>query len=496
MRSRAGAPHKAPRKRGGEPGWTLMECLLAVAIMAIVFAAAAPLLLKAGECYSASDPRLAMVNEGRIGLATLARDFREARCLPGASSYTGQAGSAIYYTCDNNQQAFFGLVTDEGTPYKLKYGRDGIKRMLAFNCESLWMTCYGAGETVAPMPGSDPSATRAVDARLTVLDPAGRVDPMTFATRSRIRRDLPTVVINEIMYKPLYALGAKDKNQWVELYNATGQPVDVAGWNLSTKDQDSPNTLVPDALYSTGTGVIPAGGYAVITDTDSELYKEKLNNGDFENGNMSDWNSTGGWTADAGGAVSGTYAARYFGTGWNCIYQDFKIDSAATKARVRVWERAAFGTSRVVIRVTNRGSTVFATLYDGPCHAEWTAYEADLTPYINKDARLEIWGYRASSGSAYVRVDAAVVHWSRNPNLPFDALHLWANSSTIGKNLEDTQVFLAESGRLRDAVVFDKAWGGDGDGTTLSRTGPWAPPTEAEAWKAGPYAGTPAAANP
>ena len=291
------------------------------------------------------------------------------------------------------------------------------------------------------------------------------------------------------------ALGGADKNQWVELYNATSQPIDVAGWNLSTKDQDTPNTLVADALYSAGTGVIPAGGYAVITDTDSELYKEKLKNGDFKKGNMSDWRSTDGWTVDAGGAVSGTYAARYYGTGWDCTYQDFKIDSAATKARVRVWERAAFGTPRVVIRVTNRSSTVYATLYNGPCHAEWTAHTADLTAYIDRDARLEIWGYRSSEGSAYVRVDAAIVHWSRNPNLPFDALHLWVNSSTIGKNLEDGQVFLSQGGLLRDTVVFDKSWGGDDDGFTLSRTSAVAPPVEKEAWVPGPYAGTPAAAN-
>jgi len=67
-----------------------MECLLAIAIMALVFAAAAPLLLKASECYSAADPRMAMINEGRIGLAALARDFREAaRTLNVRLEYAG-----------------------------------------------------------------------------------------------------------------------------------------------------------------------------------------------------------------------------------------------------------------------------------------------------------------------------------------------------------------------------------------------------------------------
>jgi hypothetical protein len=345
------------------------------------------------------------------------------------------------------------------------------------------------------MPGSDRTAIRSVGATVTVYDPAGRADPMTFATRASIRRSLPIVVINEIMYKPPHALGAKDKNQWVELYNPTAKAIDVAGWRFWTKDQDTPDTLVADPLYSAGTGVIPAGGYAVITDTDSELYREKLKNGDFEKGNMSDWSSTDGWTVGTGGVVSGTYAAKYRDTGWDCTYQDFKIDSAATKARVRVWERAAFGTPRVVIRVTNRGSTVWATLYDGPCQTAWTAHAADLTAYIDKDARLEIWAYRGF-GDAHVYVDAAVVHWSKNPNLPLDALHLWVNSTVVGKNLEDAQIFLAESGRLRDAVVFDSAWGGDGDGSTLSRRDAFAPSSEAATWQPSAYAGTPAAANP
>jgi hypothetical protein len=464
--------------------------------MALVFAAAAPRLQKAGACYSEADPRLALINEGRIGLATFTRTFREARRLAQPAS-TGRSASSMYFRTDAGAEAFYGLAK-LSTPYTVKYGLTGAVGDLAFNCQSLRLECYAADGTVLTLPGADPTAVRMVDASITVADPKGRASPMTFATRARIRRDLPTVIINEIMYKPSAGLGATDKNQWVELYNPTAQAVDVAGWQLWTKDQPTPNVLGVDPLYSTGTGVIPAGGYAVITDTDSELYREKLENGDFETGTISKWSSTNYWTATAEDKVSGTYSARYYGTGWNCMYEDFKIDSAATRARVRVWERANpdFATPRVVIRVTNRFSTVYATLYDGLCQERWTAHTADLTAYINRDARLEIWGYRSSDSTAYVRVDAAVVHWSKNPNLPLDAQHLWVNSTVIGKNLEDKQVFLASGNALRDTAVFDAAWGGNGDGTTLSRTGAWAPPTESEAWKAGPYAGSPAALNP
>ncbi|MGB3087447.1 MAG: hypothetical protein WBC53_06960, partial [Phycisphaerae bacterium] len=75
-------------------------------------------------------------------------------------------------------------------------------------------------------------------------------------------------------------------------------------------------------------------------------------------------------------------------------------------------------------------------------------------------------------------------------------LHLWVNDNEIGKNLEECEVLLASpEGRLHDGVVFQKVWGGDGDGTTLSRVHPFSPSTEAETWKPGPFAGTPGALN-
>ena len=483
------------RREAGRAGWTLMECLLAVAIMALVFAAAAPLLQKAGACYSAADPRLGLVNEARIALAAFTRDFREARSVVEVTQ-SDRADSQARFASDAGDTILFGLATAE-SPYRIQYGRPGAVQNIAFNCQSLWVTCYGADGTVLPMPGSDRTAIRSVGATVTVYDPAGRANPMTFATRASIRRSLPSVVINEIMYNPPPELGAKDKNQWVELYNPTAKAIDVAGWRLWTKDPNEVDTLSGDALYGTGSTVIPAGGYAIITDRDTELYREKLTNGDFESGNMSGWSIESGWAADTGGTVSGSYAARYSGTGWSRIYQDFKIDNAATKARVRVWERC--GSSgrepELIIRVTNRGFTVLAAVYEGPCHPEWTLHTADLSALADVDARLEIWA-KQGAGDAYARFDAAAVFWNRNPNFPLDCLHLWVNDNEIGKNLEDKQVFLAESGRLRDAVVFDKSWGGDGDGSTLSRRDAFAPSSEAATWQPSAYAGTPAAANP
>lgn len=157
-----------------------MECLLAMAIMALVFAAAAPLLQKAGACYSEADPRLSIIHEGRIGLATFTRAFRQARMLAQPAS-TSRTDSSMYFSTDAGAQAFYGLVTSK-TPYTVQYGLAGAVGDLAFNCQSLWLTCYSADGTVLGLPGADPTAVRMVDASITVTDPNGRAAPVTFAT--------------------------------------------------------------------------------------------------------------------------------------------------------------------------------------------------------------------------------------------------------------------------------------------------------------------------
>jgi len=484
------------RPVGTRGGWTLIEALLTVAIMGFVFAAAAPLLQKAGVAYSASDPRTQMVQEGRVALAHFARAFRQARGVTSPTS-TGEEKSVLRFLAADGQATVFGLFEPAGASV-VKYGPAAAPDLLASNCDSLLMTCYGADGSLLSVPPSNPTAVRSVQVAMSVSDAGGRVDPMTLTTQSAIRRTPPSVVINEIMYKPPPELGPKDKNRWVELYNPTAGAIDVGGWLLWTMDPIEVDTLSGDALYSIGSTVIPAGGYAIVTDRDTELYREKLRNGDFEKGTMSDWASTDWWAAGTGDAVSGSYAARYSGTGWNCMYQDFKIDTSAASARLRIWERydPAFGNApRVVIRVTDRHSTVFVTVYDGPCHPAWTLHTADLSALADVDARLEIWAYRGYS-DAHARIDAAAVFWNRNPNFPLDCLHLWVNDNEIGKNLENCQVFIGSvQDKLHDAVAFQTVWGGDGDGTTLSRVHPFSPSTEAETWKPGPFAGTPGAAN-
>lgn len=75
------------------------------------------------------------------------------------------------------------------------------------------------------------------------------------------------IVINEIMYNPAQAQGTDDAFEFIELYNGGLDTVDVAGWRFTDAGNDT-DTVVG---WGGGTTEIPPGGYAVITDADSEV---------------------------------------------------------------------------------------------------------------------------------------------------------------------------------------------------------------------------------
>ncbi len=68
----------------------------------------------------------------------------------------------------------------------------------------------------------------------------------------KINYSMPNIVINEIMFN---ATGNDDNAEWVELYNAGNEAVDLTGWNLTDNDGNG--------FILSGASSIPAGGYLV-----------------------------------------------------------------------------------------------------------------------------------------------------------------------------------------------------------------------------------------
>ncbi|MCL5666158.1 MAG: lamin tail domain-containing protein [Patescibacteria group bacterium] len=70
------------------------------------------------------------------------------------------------------------------------------------------------------------------------------------------------VKINKVYANPDVAHGINTDNEWIELYNTDSAPVNISNWTIS----DNSST---DTLASTSPLIIPAGGYAIITDKPS-----------------------------------------------------------------------------------------------------------------------------------------------------------------------------------------------------------------------------------
>jgi hypothetical protein len=64
------------------------------------------------------------------------------------------------------------------------------------------------------------------------------------------------IVITEIMYNPASNEEAPNKVEWVEIYNRSERPVDLAGWKLA--DEDGESSAFPDGA------VLPAGQALVL----------------------------------------------------------------------------------------------------------------------------------------------------------------------------------------------------------------------------------------
>ena len=173
--------------------------------------------------------------------------------------------------------------------------------------------------TPAPPPatedGSDESSVAAEG------PPDERQQPTPAAARSVLRQgESPFAVkVNEVMYDPPQP-GDEAAWEWLELYNAGSQPVDLAGWTLT--DNSASDELPSLVLAAPGYALIaaserfratyPAFGGALITLEDGRIGNGLANKGDRvllydSSGNLADgvsWGDDVGVLAPAVGAVA------------------------------------------------------------------------------------------------------------------------------------------------------------------------------------------------
>ena len=462
-----------------------MECILVAAIMAIIFAAIAPLLHSATLSYNATDSRVGLAQEARFALAHAAASLRQARAVTAASD-DGNGAAGLVFLADDGTTMVLSRAAGSGD---LLFGPAASPARLSRNCGGLAVRCYQADGSALASPLAAPGDAASVEAAVTVTDPDGRTPPLVFTTRATLARTRPTVVINEVMYEVPASYGSPATHQWVELYNPTDSPVDVAGWLIWTKDEVTPDVLEADVAHG-GTSVIPPGGYAVVTDRDTALYAECLTNGGFESG-FSGWGSdTYSKEISTTDPVEGANRAEIYWHTWARLWRYCDVP-AGGNVTFSFWERRHPDTvgGQIIAQISGNGFSV--TCYNGPASDDWTFHSVDASIVAGASAKVYM-KFCPSGTDGRGCYDAISVVWSP---VPARAARLRVNDNSIGRDLESRVLYLGQGSVLHDAVAWESSWDGDLDGSTLSRTSPYAPSTEASSWTGGPYGGTPGAAN-
>ncbi|MBM4017443.1 MAG: hypothetical protein FJ288_03800 [Planctomycetes bacterium] len=73
-------------------------------------------------------------------------------------------------------------------------------------------------------------------------------------------QDSPSLAPDSIVISELMSHTDAPAGDWVEFYNATGEPISIAGWYLSDDPRNLTKYCIPDSVPA-----IPAGGYLVLT---------------------------------------------------------------------------------------------------------------------------------------------------------------------------------------------------------------------------------------
>lgn len=246
-------------------GLTLTELMIVVAIIGVIMVAIQPYFYTLRTSWDLSDRRSDIWQNARIGMDLMLRELRQAKTFSSVTASTEADGRIVFTDQDSNTKEF--KRYNDGADDMLGYVSGGDTNSLAGPIDSLKFACYeddGAALT------TDADDIRRVDIELVVADPKGKLSSETLTSKVFIRNApvIYNLVINEIMYNPLDSLPGNEDNtyEWVELYNFGATAIDVNGWQF----QDG---VATDNIVAQGMGtVIPAGGYAVITDQDTDVY--------------------------------------------------------------------------------------------------------------------------------------------------------------------------------------------------------------------------------
>ncbi len=236
-------------------GFTILEIILVVGLLALIVAAIAPFFRTTVEGWDVKDRQLEVMQHGRVGMDRLVKTIKSAKQFSAADT------SSIRFTNADDTVIEFRL---NGGILEERQGGSGAWNELSEPVDSLGFTYYDKdGNTT-----TSAASVRSVKIAMTVSDSEGKVSPVTFNSQVTPRKDFATtqLAINEINYNAPGGGGNERKREWIELYNYGTSDIDLTGWQISD------SSATDDLQQAGGTMIVPAGGYAIITANPTDVY--------------------------------------------------------------------------------------------------------------------------------------------------------------------------------------------------------------------------------
>ena len=259
-----------------ESGLTLMEVTIVVAVVAMLIVAISPFIRTSYQAWDVGDRRMEVIQNARVGMDKMVSDLRQATAFNDVTDYDEDNGRIEFEILDENgvrhTRRFFSedswlKVWDRNEDNSTVEINDQV---LAGPINTLKFTCYDENGVECNPPGTvEVDEIRSVEITIEIADEDGEISPITVTSRAFPRTKMmnPTLVIDEIMYNPS---GSDAKDEWIEIYNTTSDNISMAGYQL--QDGSQTDNLEGDDVNGDGSMTIPAGGYAIITDKDTEVY--------------------------------------------------------------------------------------------------------------------------------------------------------------------------------------------------------------------------------
>jgi prepilin-type N-terminal cleavage/methylation domain-containing protein len=472
--------------------FTLIELILVTAAIAIVAGALVGMIYSNYDSWKLGSSRSTLLQDGRAVLEMMTRVLRQTQRFTSVTSPGDSAGQITFADVDGTTQQFR-LNTSTG---EIEYGQPGSLSALAGNVNNLVFTCYDIEANSLPSP-VNVRKIRAVHIAQTLTDPATS-QSFTLSDRVFVQDDfISDIVLNEIMYNPINK-AADGTLEWVEIYNTGAAAIDLAGWTIWTGTQNSADTLISHPQFGNGSTIIPANGYAVVTAAATDVYTELVTNGGFEASNISLWIRTPGssWTRTSGGAHGGTRKLESTTAGATSVYQQITIPSSGfNNCLFLFWEKTTAPPAQTQITATIRDTSnvVLATGYSGQMSSNWTYHTINITAFAGQTIRIYFDANNAAGSGALMLDDVSAAYSYVNIN----AVRLGVGDNKIGSGLAnngDTAAIVNGSSTV-DSISYLSSWGGNGDGTSLSRIDPNGPSSDASNWTSGPQHGTPGSVN-